>query len=211
MEILETISQKLINGNDKGVAEDTSKAIDSGVDAEVILNDGLISGMNVVGDLFRDHEIFLPDVLMAARAMYAGMDLIKPILIKSGISSRGKVIIGTIQGDLHDIGKNLVGIMLKGAGYEIIDLGNDVPPQKFVEAAEETGAMIIGMSALLTTTMTGMKEVVEILKEKNLDEKIRTIIGGAPISNDYANEIGANKYSFDAGNAVDTVNEMLGK
>ena len=211
MEIINSISTKLISGDDKGAASDTKKALDSGVPAETILNDGLIMGMNIVGDRFRDHEIFLPDVLMAARAMYAGMELIKPILIKSGISSRGKVVIGTIQGDLHDIGKNLVGIMLKGAGYEVIDLGHDVSPEKFVEAAKETGATIIGMSALLTTTMANMKEVVEILKSENLHGKIRTIIGGAPISEQYASEIGADKYSFDAGNAVDTVKELLEK
>ncbi|MEN8223405.1 MAG: corrinoid protein [Acidobacteriota bacterium] len=211
MEILESISENLISGNDKNVASDTQKALNLELSAETILNDGLIKGMNIVGDRFRDHEIFLPDVLMAAKAMYAGMELIKPILIKSGISSRGKIVIGTMQGDLHDIGKNLVGIMLKGAGYEVIDLGHDVPPEKFVEAAKETGATIIGMSALLTTTMINMKEVINILKRENLQGKIRTIIGGAPISDEYASEIGADKYSFDAGNAVDTVNTLMGK
>lgn len=211
MDIINSISENLISGNDKEVASDTQKALDSEISAEAILNKGLIEGMNIIGDKFRDHEIFLPDVLMAARAMYAGMELIKPILIKSGISSRGKVVIGTIQGDLHDIGKNLVGIMLKGAGYEVIDLGHDVPPEKFVEAAKETGATIIGMSALLTTTMANMKEVVDILKSENLHGKIRTIIGGAPISARYASEIGADKYSFDAGNAVDTVKELMEK
>ncbi|MCK5222938.1 MAG: cobalamin-dependent protein, partial [Candidatus Aminicenantes bacterium] len=128
-----------------------------------------------------------------------------------GISSRGKIVIGTIQGDLHDIGKNLVGIMLKGAGYEVIDLGHDVSPERFVETAKETGATIIGMSALLTTTMANMKEVVDLLKKESLDGKIRTIIGGAPVSDQYASEIGVDRYSFDAGNAVDTVKELLEK
>ncbi len=209
MDIINSISANLIEGNDTKVADDTQTAIDSGIDAEAILNNGLIKGMNIIGDRFRDHEIFLPDVLMAARAMYAGMELIKPILIKSGISSRGKIVIGTIKGDLHDIGKNLVGIMLKGAGYEVIDLGHDVSPEKFVETAKETGATIIGMSALLTTTMANMRDVIELLKKENLDGKIRTIIGGAPISDEYASEIGADKYSFDAGNAVDTVKGLL--
>jgi len=211
MGIINSISTNLISGNDKEVASYTKKAMDAGISAETILNDGLINGMNIIGDRFRDHEVFLPDVLMAAKAMYAGMELIKPVLIKSGISSRGKIVIGTIQGDLHDIGKNLVGIMLKGAGYEVIDLGHDVSPEKFVEAAKETGATIIGMSALLTTTMANMKEVVDILKNENLHGKIRTIIGGAPVSKQYASEIGVDRYSFDAGNAVDTVKELLGK
>jgi len=211
MDIVNMISKQLISGNDTGVAEETQKAIDAGIAAETILNEGLIHGMNIIGDRFREHEIFLPDVLMAARAMYAGMELIKPILIQSGISSRGKVIIGTIQGDLHDIGKNLVGIMLKGAGYEVIDLGHDVSPEKFVETAKETGATIIGMSALLTTTMTNMKKVIDLLKAENLDGKVRTIIGGAPISDEFASDIGADRYSFDAGNAVDTVNTLMEK
>jgi len=211
MDIIKSISENLISGNDRAVAAATQNALDADIPAEKILNEGLISGMNTVGDKFRDHEIFLPDVLMAARAMYAGMELLKPILVQSGITSRGKVVIGTIQGDLHDIGKNLVGIMLKGAGYEVIDLGHDVLPEKFVEAAKETGATIIGMSALLTTTMANMKAVIDILKKENLQGKIKTIIGGAPISEHYAAEIGADRYSFDAGNAVDTVNELLGK
>ena len=211
MEILVSISEKLIQGDDRGVAADTGSAIKEGIPAQTILNEGLIKGMNVVGDKFRDHDIFLPDVLMAAKAMYAGMELLKPILISSGISSRGKVVIGTIQGDLHDIGKNLVGIMLKGAGYEVIDLGHDVAPERFVTAAKETGATIIGMSALLTTTMSAMKEVVDILKKDRLDGKIRTIIGGAPVSGQYAQEIGADRYCYDAGHAVDTVRELMEK
>ena len=166
--------------------------------------------MSVVGEKFKAHEIFLPDVLLAARAMYAGMDQLKPLLIKEGVPTIGKVVIGSVQGDLHDIGKNLVAIMLKGAGFEIIDLGNDVPPEKFVDTALENEASVIGMSALLTTTMPVMKKVVDLVKDRNLSEKLKIIIGGAPLSEDYARQIGADAYGFDGMNAVDKVKGLLG-
>lgn len=209
MEILTQISEHLQNGDDQKVGELTKTALDQNLPPTEILNDGLIAGMNIIGEKFRAHEIFLPDVLMAAKAMYAGMDELKPLLIKEGVSSRGKVIIGTVEGDLHDIGKNLVGIMLKGAGFEVIDLGNDVPPEKFVESAKTHNASIIGMSALLTTTMAVMKQVMDILEQENLTGKIRTIIGGAPVSRDFATEIGADEYGFDAGFAVECVKKMM--
>jgi 5-methyltetrahydrofolate--homocysteine methyltransferase len=164
--------------------------------------------MNTVGEKFRVHDIFLPDVLLAAKAMYAGMDLLKPLLISAGISSRGRVVIGSVQGDLHDIGKNLVGIMLKGAGFEVIDLGNDVAAEKFVAAAKSHDARVIGMSALLTTTMPVMKEVVDLLKKENLDGRIKTIIGGAPVSQNYAGEIGADAYGYDCAQAVAGVKKL---
>jgi 5-methyltetrahydrofolate--homocysteine methyltransferase len=211
MEILNQISEYLQNGDDQKVGELTKSALDQNLALKDILNNGLIAGMNVIGEKFRAHEIFLPDVLMAAKAMYAGMDELKPLLIKEGIPSRGKVIIGTVEGDLHDIGKNLVGIMLKGAGFEVIDLGNDVPPEKFVESAKTHNASIIGMSALLTTTMAVMRRVVDILEQENLTGKIRTIIGGAPVSKDFATEIGADEYGFDAGFAVECVKNMMGE
>jgi 5-methyltetrahydrofolate--homocysteine methyltransferase len=166
--------------------------------------------MNIIGDRFKAHEIFLPDVLLAAKAMYAGMDLLKPLLIKEGIPSRGKIILGSVQGDLHDIGKNLVGIMLKGAGYEVIDLGNDVAPEKFVDMAKSNNAEVIGMSALLTTTMAVMKQVVDIIKKENLSDQIKTIIGGAPVSKAFADEIGADAYGYDAGHAVESIKAMTG-
>ncbi|MEN8152769.1 MAG: corrinoid protein [Acidobacteriota bacterium] len=209
MDLLEQISLNLISGNFEKVSVLTQDAISENINVEIILNEGLIGGMNVVGDRFRDHEIFLPDVLMAAKAMYSGMEHLKPILLKSGIKARGKIVIGTVEGDLHDIGKNLVGIMLKGAGYEVIDLGNDVPVRKFVDEAIKAEADIIGMSALLTTTMPSMGEVTKIIRKENLEDKIKTIIGGAPVSEEYASEIGATMYSFDAGNAVDCVKELL--
>ncbi len=209
MDLIEQISSNLISGDFEKVSILTRNAISENIEVETILNESLIGGMNIVGDRFRDHEIFLPDVLMAAKAMYAGMKHLEPLLLKKGVKARGKIVIGTVEGDLHDIGKNLVAIMLEGAGYEVIDLGNDVPVRKFVDEAKKVEADIIGMSALLTTTMSTMGEVVCMLKEENLQNKIKTIIGGAPVSSEYAAEIGADMYSFDAGNAVDCVKEIL--
>jgi 5-methyltetrahydrofolate--homocysteine methyltransferase len=205
MDILKQLAESLEKGDDSAVSELTKKAIEDGTDAADILDNGLIAGMSVVGEKFRVRDIFLPDVLLAARAMYAGMELLKPLLIKEGVPSRGKVVIGSIKGDLHDIGKNLVGIMLKGAGFEIIDLGNDVAPEQFVDRAAEENAPVIGMSALLTTTMSGMKSVVELIRERGLQDRIRVIVGGAPLSDQFAREIGADAYGYDAANAVERV------
>jgi 5-methyltetrahydrofolate--homocysteine methyltransferase len=210
MEILKQLAESLERGDDKAVADLTRKAIADAVPAAAILDDGLIAGMNVVGERFRVRDIFLPDVLLAARAMYAGMELLKPLLIKEGVPSRGKVIIGSVQGDLHDIGKNLVGIMLKGAGFEIIDLGNDVPPERFVETAVSENAPVIGLSALLTTTMSGMKSVVDLIKQRGLSGQIKVIVGGAPLSKEFALEIGADDYGYDAANAVERVTDLVG-
>jgi 5-methyltetrahydrofolate--homocysteine methyltransferase len=165
--------------------------------------------MNVVGVRFREREIFLPDVLLAAKAMYAGLDLLKPLLAGAGVPSRGRIVIGTVQGDLHDIGKNLVAIMRRGSGYDVIDLGNDVPPERFIATARESGASLIGMSALLTTTMTAMRKVTARIAEEGLRGKIRVIIGGAPVSVDYAREIGADAYAYDAANAIEKVRELI--
>ncbi len=209
MDILERISEQLRQGEEEQVAEQTRAAIDQGLPAREILDQGLIAGMNVIGERFRRHEIFLPDVLLAAKAMYAGLDLVKPLLERDGVSSGEKVVIGTVQGDLHDIGKNLVGIMLRGAGFDVIDLGNDVSPEQFVDAASESGARLIGMSALLTTTMPVMRKVTALLQERGLSESIRTIIGGAPVSKEYAEEIGADAYAYDAANAVQRVQGLV--
>ena len=210
MDLLQQLSDFLQKGDEKQVFDLTKQAIEQNIPPEDILNKGLIGGMNVIVELFRDHEIFLPDVLLAAKAMYAGMDQLKPLLIKAGIPSKGKVVIGTVQGDLHDIGKNLVSIMLKGAGFDVIDLGNDVPAEKFITTAEQENAPIIGMSALLTTTMPAMKQVTDLVKEKNLQNKIKTIVGGAPLSEQAATELGADAYGFDAANAVVRVTGLLG-
>lgn len=205
MNIIQELSEQLQQGKPKNVAELTQRAINENIDTKTILNQGLIAGMAVVGEKFKSHEIFLPDVLLAAKAMYAGMDLLKPLMLKEGISTIGKVVIGTVQGDLHDIGKNLVAIMLKGAGFEVIDLGNDVSPEKFLETAIKENADVIGMSALLTTTMPVMKKIVELARERGLYGKKKFIVGGAPLSAEYAKEIGADAYCFDGMSAVETV------
>jgi 5-methyltetrahydrofolate--homocysteine methyltransferase len=163
--------------------------------------------MDRIGARFRDNEIFIPEVLIAARAMHAGLGVLKPILAKSTTSTTTKVVIGTVKGDLHDIGKNLVGMMLEGAGFEVVDLGIDVPPEKFIQSAKENGAKIIGMSALLTTTMMQMKTTVEKIKAEGL--KVKTVIGGAPVTAEFAKQIGADGYAPDAASAVSTIKEVL--
>ena len=210
MEVLQQISESLQRGEDQKVAELTRQAIDAGLAAGQILNDGLLSGMDVVGERFGANEIFLPEVLLSARAMNAGMDLIKPLLIAGDVRSLGKVVIGTVKGDLHDIGKNLVGIMLKGAGFNVIDLGADVASERFVETAEAEGAHVIGLSTLLTTTMSGMKEVVDLIKGKGLESQVKVIVGGAPLSQAIADDIGADGYGYDASSAVTLVKELVG-
>jgi len=210
MDLLKQLSEALQQGDHQRVAGLTREAIDQNTPAVSILDDGLIGGMDVIGDRFRRHEIFLPEVLMAAKAMYSGLELLKPLLIKDGIPSQGKVVIGSVQGDTHDIGKNLVGIMLTGAWFEVIDLGSDVAPERFVETASSEGAPVIGMSALLTTTMSVMKQVVELARERGLSDRVKIIVGGAPVSKQFAEEIGADSYGFDAANAVDRIKALIG-
>jgi 5-methyltetrahydrofolate--homocysteine methyltransferase len=210
MEILSEIALALEAGEDEKVRTLTEAALAKTIEAPTILNEGLIAGMDVVGRRFGAHEIFLPDVLLAARAMNAGLAVLEPHLGRERVASRGKVVIGTVQGDLHDIGKNLVGIMLAGAGFEVIDLGKDVSPQKFVDTARDTKANVIGMSALLTTTMPVMRQVVALLKEEGLHGSVRTVIGGAPVTEEFAREIGADAYGFDAANAVQRVKGLVG-
>ncbi|MFH0981650.1 MAG: corrinoid protein [Planctomycetota bacterium] len=209
MDMLAQISELLQSGDEEQVAQLTRQAIAQGIPPKQILNTGLIAGMAVVGDRFKAHEIFLPEVLLAAKAMYVGMDELKPLLIRDGVPSLGKVVLGTVQGDLHDIGKNLVGIMLKGAGFEVIDLGNDVAPERFVEAARAHNASVIGMSALLTTTRPVMRKVVDLVKAQGPSGKIRTIVGGAPVSEEFARAIGADAHGFDAASAVDRVRRLI--
>lgn len=211
MEIINRLKEHLQNGDTEEVAKLTQQAVDDSISVKIILDQGLIAGMSIIGGKFKAHEIFLPDVLLAAKAMTAGMDIIKPIMIENDIPSIGKVVIGTVHGDLHDIGKNLVGIMLKGAGFEVADLGRDVPPDKFVNTAIEMKADIIGLSALLTTTMPVMKKVVELAKERGIIDNVKIIIGGAPLSDEYASEIGAHSYCFDGINAVDCAKRIIGR
>jgi 5-methyltetrahydrofolate--homocysteine methyltransferase len=210
MDVLQQISESLQRGEDKKVAELTRQAIDAGLAAGQILNNGLLAGMDVVSARFGANEIFLPEVLLAARAMNAGMTLINPLLIADEVRSLGKVVIGTVKGDLHDIGKNLVGVMLKGAGFEVIDLGANVAPERFVETAEAEDAQVVGLSALLTTTMAGMKDVVSLLKDRGLDGRVKVIVGGAPLSQAFADSIGADGYGYDASNAVTLVKRLTG-
>jgi len=209
MDILEQIAHNLQDGEDGQVQALTRAALEQKIPPKKILDSGLLTGMAVISDRFKNHEIFLPDVLLAARAMYAGLDVLKPRLIQDKVPSLGKVVIGTVQSDLHDIGKNLVGIMLKGAGFDVIDLGNDVSPERFVATAEKEGARAIGMSALLTTTMPAMKQVVDLLAAKGLQGRIKTIIGGAPVSAVYASDIGADAYGYDAAQAVDCIKGLI--
>jgi 5-methyltetrahydrofolate--homocysteine methyltransferase len=205
MEILENIAKSLLVGDDQKIVEEVNQAIEEGIPTTRILDDGLIAGMNVVGARFKVHEMFLPEVLLSARAMTAGVAILKPLLIAEEVPSRGKVVLGSVQGDLHDIGKNLVGIMLEGAGFEVVDLGIDVPPEKFVEAAIAEDASVVGLSSLLTTTMDIMKGVVNLVGERGLSEKVQIIVGGAPLSEEFAQSIGADGYAYDAANAVEKV------
>ena len=211
MDVLQQISECLQRGEHEKVADLTQEAIDAGTSAAQILNEGLLAGMDVVGRRFGAHEIFLPEVLLSARAMTAGVNLLKPLLIAEEVPSLGKVVIGTVKGDLHDIGKNLVGIMLEGAGFEVIDLGSDVPPERFVETAQSEGATVVGLSALLTTTMTGMRDVVELVRSRGLQDTVKVIVGGAPLSRSFADDIGADAYGFDAANAVERIRELTGE
>ncbi len=210
VELLNQISECLQNGDNLKVADLTRQAIDADVPAIEILNGGLLAGMDVVGTRFGAHEIFLPEVLLAARAMKAGMDLVKPLLVTGDAPLRGKIVLGTVKGDVHDIGKNLVGIMLEGAGFEVVDLGTGVAPELFVDTALAEGASIIGLSALLTTTKSGMRDVIELIRERGRRDALRVIVGGAPLTQDYADEIGADGYSYDAAGAVELVKRLTG-
>ena len=209
MTLLEELAAKLQAGDNTAVPELTTAALGEGLTPQEILDGGLIGGMTVVGRRFRDYEIFLPDVLLAARAMQAGVDVLKPHFLEGEMNRAGTVVLGTVRGDLHDIGKNLVGIMLSGAGFKIIDLGKDVAPEAFVDAAEEHGADVIGMSALLTTTAGVMGEVTGLIRERGLSSRIQTIVGGAPMSVNLAEELGADAYAFDAPSAVDRIQELV--
>lgn len=205
---LAAISAAVENGRKKIVDQLVREALAEGVKADVILNEALIVGMNNLGEKFKVGEVYVPDVLVAARAMKAGTDILKPLLVEENVQSLGTVAIGTVEGDLHDIGKNLVGMMLEGSGFTVVDLGVDVTPDKFVEAVKN-GAQIIGMSALLTTTMPTMACVVERLKEEGLRDQVKVMIGGAPITQEYADQIGADGYSTDAASAAELAKRLI--
>ena len=209
MDLLKELAQNLRLGEDDAVRAGTRAALAAGVAPGEILREGLLAGMAVVGEEFGRREIFLPDVLLAARAMQAGMEILRPHLARDGAPEAGRVVLGTVQGDLHDIGKNLVGILLRGAGFEVIDLGTDVSAARFLEAAESSGARVIGLSALLTTTMPRMAEVVSLVRQRGLASQVKVIVGGAPVTQAYADEIGADGWGFDAESAVRRVKALL--
>jgi len=221
MKLIDEIKDRVIRGHinaksrfpkdltgEEGVEELVQKAIDEKIPVEKILNEALISSMSVVGDKYEKGEIFVPEMLFSAKAMKSGLVLLKPLLLKENQKSIGTIIIGTIKGDMHDIGKNLVGMMLEGAGFEVIDLGVDTTKEKFMDAAEKNPGSIIGMSALLTVTMKNMKEVIDAIKASDLDTKV--IIGGAPVSEAFSNEIGADGYALNANQAVRVAKAVMG-
>ena len=207
---LKEIYESTIAGNAPKVKELVEQALAEGIEPGSILSNQLIPAMAEVGDRFARNEFYVPEMLIAARAMQGGLSILKPLLAEGDVASAGRVVIGTVKGDLHDIGKNLVAMMLEGAGFEITDLGTDVSPEKFVEAIKENQAQIVGFSALLTTTMTMMKDTIEALKEAGVRDQVKIIIGGAPVTQSYANEIGADGYADDAGGAVKVAKALLG-
>ncbi len=204
---LKALADAIVKGDQNAAVEITRTALDEGTAAKSVLDEGLIAGMDVVGSRFKKNEFYIPEVLIAARAMKMAMEILEPELVKAGVKPVGKFLIGTVQGDLHDIGKNLVAMMLKGAGFEVIDLGVDVGPEKFVEQAGSTGIQLIGMSALLTTTMPGMEKTVKALKDAGVSARI--MIGGAPVTQGYADKIGADGYAPDAASAVDMAKSLV--
>ena len=211
MEILEQISTALQSGKAKIVKELVGQALNEGISPSEILSEGLLDGMGKIGEKFKNNEVFVPEVLVAARAMNMGAQLLKPYLAAEGISAKGKVCIGTVKGDLHDIGKNLVKMMMEGKGLEVVDLGTDVPAEVFVKVAIEQGCQIICCSALLTTTMGIMAEVVEAAKSTGIRDKVKIMIGGAPVTDDFCKEIGADCYTPDAASAADAAVEFCCK
>lgn len=208
MNILIEISQNLQVGNAKAVKELVQQGIDDGLEAEAILEKGLMAGMDIIGQKFKNNEVYVPEVLVAARAMNAGAELLKPLLVSGGVKTKGKVVLGTVKGDLHDIGKNLVRMMMEGKGLEVIDLGIDVPSEKFIEVAKEENAQIIACSALLTTTMSEMKAIVDAAERAGIKKDVTIMIGGAPITDSFRETIGADIYEPDAASAAETAAQI---
>jgi len=208
---LSAISESVVSGDAEKVQKLTKKALDEGMSAIRILNDGLVKGMDVVGEKFKNYEIYLPGLIVASRAMKAGLAILKPILSTSETKSSIKIAIGTVQGDTHDIGKNIVAAMLEGAGFEVKDLGFDVEPRRFVSEIIDSGAQVIGMSALVTTNMLSMKDTIEAIAEAGVRDQVKIIIGGAPVTQEYADRIGADGYAEDAAIAVDVVRGFFKK
>ena len=209
MSTLEQISMSVQNGRANGAKELVSQALAEGITPEAVLNDGLLAGMDIIGEKFTRNEVYVPEVLVAARAMNRGMEVLKPLLAQQGVTSRGRACIGTVRGDLHDIGKNLVKMMLEGKGFEVIDLGTDIAPEAFIKTAIESKCEIIACSALLTTTMGAMREVVEAAKAAGIRDKVKILVGGAPVTQEFCESIGADVYTSDAASAAVKAVELL--
>jgi len=208
--IYEQLSTVILKGNDAETPKLVQKALDEGLSPKEILDNGLIVGMNEVGVRFKRGAMFVPEVLMSARAMHAGLEVLHPLLVESGTQLIGKIVLGTVKGDLHDIGKNLVGMMCEGAGFKVINLGFNVPPEKFIDAIKEHQPDVIGMSALLTTTMRAMGHTIQAIEEAGLRSQVKIIVGGAPVDRDFAERIGADGYGSNAINGVDVAKQMVG-
>ena len=209
-ETLSMISKAVIEGNLDDIVQLTRDALDEGLSAQDILNNGLMAGMNYVGAEFKAGNMFVPEVLRSARAMQSSMDVLKPLLAQGGVKMVGKVLLGTVKGDLHDIGKNLVAMMCEGAGFEVKDLGKDVPPEAFVEAVKEYQPDVVGMSALLTTTMRAMEQTIKALAEAGVRDRVKIMIGGAPVTQSFADQIGADGYASNAAGAADLAKRFVG-
>ena len=209
-ELLGKMAESLIAGKVDEVKDLTKEALDANVSSKDILERGLLAGMEVVGKRFKANEMFIPEVLRCAKCMHGAMEILRPLLAETGVETAGTYVIGTVKGDLHDIGKNLVGMMFEGAGFKVVDLGIDLDPAAFVEAIKEHNANLFGMSALLTTTMPKMGETINAIKEAGLRDQVKIMIGGAPVTGEFAKEIGADAYASNAASAVDTGKELLG-
>jgi len=209
-EIFEKLSDSVVDMDEEEVVKLSKQAVSDQIDAYAAIDKGLANGMERAGKLFEEEEYFIPELLMCSDAMYAGLEVLKPHIRTSGQDEKSKIVIGVIEGDTHDIGKNLVKIMLETSGFDVIDMGRDVPPQKFVETARETGAKVIALSTLMTTTMDGMWEVIKILDKEKIREEFKVIIGGGPISQSFADKIGADGYSVNAADAVRLVRRLVG-
>jgi len=209
MDFLAELRTSAVEGNADRVEELTRKALDKGIEVQEILNEGLIAAMDAVGERFENEELFIPEMFLAAEAMNRGLEILRPLFVEKGIKPQGTLVIGTVEGDRHDLGKRLVAMMMVSAGFKVIDLGVDVSPEKFVEAVKRETAQLVGMSALLTTTLPAMKATIEMLKEAGLSDKVKTLIGGVPVTQGYADEIGADGYAPDAATGVKKAKELV--
>jgi 5-methyltetrahydrofolate--homocysteine methyltransferase len=207
--VLQDLEAAIVNGDHKNAVVLTSQLIEADTSPQQILNEGLIAGMSEVGELFKEGEYFVPEMLIAARAMKSALEILRPQLVKTGVKPIGTIVLGTVRGDLHDIGKNLTSMFLEGAGFQVIDLGVDVSANKFVAAVKEHQAELLGMSALLTTTMTYTAEVIQALKDANLRRRVKVIVGGAPITEEWAKQIGADAFALDAASGAERCKELL--